>query len=76
MVEGTKTHYAVCMMHEDKGSGVNGIVKFVQEEGKEVKITAEISGLTPGEHGFHIHEFGILLLYLKFASQVTLSMAV
>ena len=54
-----KTHYAICILHEDKGSGVNGVVKFTQEEGKEVKITAEITGLTPGEHGFHVHEYGM-----------------
>ena len=58
MESGATVHYAICIMKEDNGSGVNGIVKFVQEEGKEVRITSEISGLTPGNHGFHIHEFG------------------
>ena len=59
MVEGAgKVHYAICILKEDKGSGVSGVVKFVQEEGKEVRITAEIKGLAPGEHGFHVHEFG------------------
>lgn len=29
------------------------------EDAKEgLKITAQISGLTPGQHGFHIHEWG------------------
>ena len=37
-----------------------GVLSFVQVEGLEaVRITGELSGLEPGEHGFHIHEFGI-----------------
>jgi len=52
------THYAVCILREDGGSGVSGLVKFSQVEGENVKIHAEITGLTPGLHGFHIHQFG------------------
>ena len=37
--------------------GIAGTVTFVQADGK-VTITANVSGLTPGKHGFHIHEFG------------------
>ena len=55
-----KTHYAVSILLEDKGSGVNGLCKFVQQEGGKVQIVAEVSGLTPGKHGFHVHEFGDL----------------
>jgi len=58
MVEGGKTWYAVSILKEDGGSGVSGVVKFTQVEGAHVKITAEITGLKPGHHGFHIHEFG------------------
>lgn len=35
-MEGAQTHYAICIMKEDKGSGVNGIVKFTQTEGGKV----------------------------------------
>lgn len=49
------THYAVCILREDGGSGVSGLVKFSQVEGEKVKIHAEITGLSPGLHGFHIH---------------------
>ena len=33
-------------------------MNFVQEEGKMCKITGEVEGLKPGEHGFHVHQFG------------------
>ena len=36
---------------------MRGVVHFAQD-GKEVRITANIEGLSPGPHGFHIHEFG------------------
>ena len=53
-----KTHYAICILKEDQQSGVNGIVKFTQQEGGKVRVQAEITGLKPGKHGFHVHEFG------------------
>ena len=34
-----------------------GTVRFTQLE-HGVRIDAEVAGLTPGAHGFHIHEFG------------------
>lgn len=49
---------AVAHLIPTKGSKVEGRVTFTQERGK-VNVHAEISGLTPGEHGFHIHEFGV-----------------
>ncbi|XP_056592302.1 superoxide dismutase [Cu-Zn] [Triplophysa dalaica] len=46
---------AVCVL---KGTGeVTGTVYFVPED-DAVKVTGEITGLTPGEHGFHVHAFG------------------
>jgi Cu/Zn superoxide dismutase len=57
-MEGGKTHYAVCVLYEDNGSGVNGVVKFTQTEGGKCRIQAEVTGLKAGKHGFHVHEFG------------------
>jgi Cu-Zn family superoxide dismutase len=39
------------------GNTVNGTVYFSQA-GEKVRVIAEVSGLTPGAHGFHIHERG------------------
>ena len=39
------------------GSKVAGTASFVSEMNK-VRITARVSGLTPGEHGFHVHDSG------------------
>jgi Cu-Zn family superoxide dismutase len=38
---------------------VTGVVTFIQEdENSPTHIGGEITGLTPGKHGFHVHEFG------------------
>jgi Cu-Zn family superoxide dismutase len=39
------------------GSNVRGTVTFERESGG-VHVTADLTGLTPGTHGFHIHEKG------------------
>jgi Cu-Zn family superoxide dismutase len=55
--QGAEISKAICVVHPLGDSKVKGKVTFVkQAEG--VEITAELSGLTPGEHGFHIHEWG------------------
>lgn len=48
---------AIAVLHPTKGSNVEGVVTFTKTGG-EVKVVADLTGLTPGEHGFHIHEFG------------------
>lgn len=50
---------AVAVLQSAKGSNVSGIVTFEKAD-DGIKITAKVSGLKPGKHGFHIHEFGDL----------------
>lgn len=48
---------AVCVL---KGDGATqGVINLCQEKAdSEVAICGKITGLAPGNHGFHIHEFG------------------
>eukprot|EP00271_Cylindrocystis_brebissonii_P021042 TRINITY_DN733_c0_g1_i4.p1 TRINITY_DN733_c0_g1~~TRINITY_DN733_c0_g1_i4.p1 ORF type:complete len:202 (-),score=36.76 TRINITY_DN733_c0_g1_i4:425-1030(-) len=39
-------------------AGVEGVVNLVQEDDGPTKVSFKISGLAPGEHGFHLHQFG------------------
>ena len=48
---------ASAVLESTKGNTTGGKVEFVQNGGK-VFVTANVSGLTPGPHGFHIHEKG------------------
>jgi Cu-Zn family superoxide dismutase len=48
---------AVATLSPTQGNNVSGVVTFTKVDGG-VKIVADVSGLTPGQHGFHIHEFG------------------
>ena len=48
---------AIALLHPTQGSEVKGIVTFTKSN-DGVKIVADVMGLAPGKHGFHIHEFG------------------
>lgn len=48
---------AICVLHPTEGNTVNGIVTFTKTN-SGIHVVADIEGLTPGKHGFHIHEFG------------------
>ena len=52
-----ETTRAKAFLSPTQGNKVKGIVTF-QKVGETVRIVADVEGLTPGEHGFHIHEFG------------------
>lgn len=48
---------AVAQIHAPDGNELMGTVTFTQDE-EGVNVIARINGLEPGEHGFHIHEYG------------------
>jgi Cu-Zn family superoxide dismutase len=52
-----KVTKATAVVHPTKGQTVTGTVKF-EAAADGVKISWELTGLTPGKHGFHIHELG------------------
>ncbi|KAJ6927962.1 superoxide dismutase [Populus alba x Populus x berolinensis] len=39
-------------------SSVEGVVTLSQEDDGPTTVNVRITGLTPGPHGFHLHEFG------------------
>ncbi|MBN2527168.1 MAG: superoxide dismutase family protein [Deltaproteobacteria bacterium] len=48
---------AVAVLSPTEGNSVKGTVAFIPEDGK-IRVFAKVEGLTPGKHGFHIHEKG------------------
>lgn len=53
-----RTVTAVAVISGNTPDGITGVVRFVRLK-KGVRVTGEIYGLTPGKHGFHIHEKGL-----------------
>ena len=48
---------AIAVLSSASGSKVAGTVTFTKS-GDGVRVVANITGLKPGKHGFHVHEFG------------------
>jgi Cu-Zn family superoxide dismutase len=48
---------AVAVLSPAPNGKVKGEVRFT-EEAEGIRVTANVEGLTPGKHGFHIHEKG------------------
>ena len=51
---------AKCGLEHTEGKIGVGHFLFKQEPGKPILLVGRVTGLTPGKHGFHIHEFGDL----------------
>lgn len=56
-MQGQEPSTAVCVLNPTAGNQAHGIVTFTKQAGG-MKIVADLEGLTPGDHGFHVHEFG------------------
>jgi len=48
---------AVAVISPTQGNKVHGLVTFYKVK-NGIKVVADIEGLTPGKHGFHVHEYG------------------
>ena len=48
---------AVAVLNPTEGSEVRGVVTFAKSDAG-ISVVADLTGLEPGAHGFHIHEFG------------------
>lgn len=48
---------AIAVITPTKGNTAKGVVTFEKVD-DGVKVTGKIEGLTPGKHGFHVHQYG------------------
>ncbi|MFQ6115445.1 MAG: superoxide dismutase family protein [bacterium] len=56
-LSGPSVTKAIAVLHPTAGNEAHGIVTFTKEEGG-IRVVARVERLTPGKHGFHIHEYG------------------
>ncbi len=48
---------AVALVYPTKDQKTTGVITFTQAN-QGVRVTVDLQGLTPGKHGFHVHEHG------------------
>ncbi len=54
-----QSNYAICVLINPE-LGIKGIIKFEQPSSGPTIINLNFTGLKPGKHGLHIHEWGNL----------------
>jgi len=57
--EVTVPKLAVAVLHPTQGNDARGVIQFDQQDGF-VRLYGRVTRLTPGKHGFHIHDYGDL----------------
>jgi Cu-Zn family superoxide dismutase len=57
--EAEQVKQAIAVLAPVGDSGVSGTIRFA-DRGDRVEISGTVKGLTPGDHGFHVHQFGDL----------------
>ncbi len=55
--EMTVVEKAIVVLHPTKGNKVEGTLTFTKT-GEGLRVMGKVSGLSPGKHGFHIHQYG------------------
>jgi superoxide dismutase, Cu-Zn family len=55
--QGEPVTQAVAVLHPTEGNEARGAVHFVSSR-HGIRVTASVEGLSPGLHGFHVHEYG------------------
>ncbi|MBD3345889.1 MAG: superoxide dismutase family protein [Chitinivibrionales bacterium] len=48
---------AVAVLHPTEGNDVRSTVQF-EKINNAIRVQGEVTGLEPGKHGFHVHEYG------------------
>ncbi len=56
--DGDTAPQAKATLQSKSGSTVTGEVRFVRLGDDKVQVIADVYGLTPGRHGFHVHQTG------------------
>ena len=55
--EQTAVTRALAVLHPTEGNTARGTVTFTKVA-NGIEVIADVEGLSPGKHGFHIHEYG------------------
>jgi len=49
---------AIAILYPTEGNETNGQITFSKMVDGRIKVNAEVYNLSPGKHGFHVHQYG------------------